>query len=195
MRAELCENRTKHDLDQALRRVLEDKPLDQIRVRELTALCGIRRQSFYYHFPDVHALFSWSLQQEAAALAARWEGCCTWRQAVTDLLLHIGENRSYYRAILDCRGEQGLRALLREPLGALLAQTQDYYRRRCGGVGDRDAERAQLACGEALVFSLAESWIREPAGQPPETLLAPLEELLRQGALGRAWNNLAGSGQ
>ena len=66
MPAELYENRTKNDLDRALRQLLEDRPLDQIRVRELTALCGIRRQSFYYHFPDVYALFDWSLRQAAA---------------------------------------------------------------------------------------------------------------------------------
>ena len=47
MPAELCVNRTKNDLDRALRQLLLQKPLEQIRVRELTALCGIRRQSFY----------------------------------------------------------------------------------------------------------------------------------------------------
>ena len=68
MPAELCENRTKNDLDRALRQLLEQKPLAEIRVRELTALCGIRRQSFYYHFPDACALFDWSLRREKQPL-------------------------------------------------------------------------------------------------------------------------------
>ena len=93
MSAELCENRTKYGLDGALRQLLERKPLDQIRVRELTELCAIRRQSFYYHFPDVYALFHWSLQQERVRVVARQTDFLTWQQALRDLLEYTAENR------------------------------------------------------------------------------------------------------
>ena len=142
MPAEQNENRTKNDLDRALRQLLEDKPLDQIRGRELTALCGIRRQSFYYHFPDVYALFDWSVRQEEAALAARQERCLTWRQAVTDLLGHIGRHRRYYQALLESRGRPGFEALLRGAYGGLVPRAAAYYRRRGGG----DPDPAALSC-------------------------------------------------
>ena len=190
MPAALCENRTKNDLDRALRQLLETKPLDQIRVRELTALCGIRRQSFYYHFPDVYALFDWSVRQEAEALAARQERCLTWRQVVADLLGHMGRHRSYYRAVLESRGREGLQALLRDAENGLLGRTMEYYRRRCGAEADPEAEGAAAACWETLLLSLAETWIRGEVSQPPEALLEPLEALIRQGCLGTAWKNL-----
>lgn len=61
-------NRTKYELKGALKEMLRQKPLDQIRVWERTELCGIRRQSFYYHFTDIYELFSWSVRQERTAL-------------------------------------------------------------------------------------------------------------------------------
>ena len=64
MPADAAENRTKQRLSRALKELLRKKPLDQIRVRELTELCGLRRQSFYYHFKDVYDLFDWSVRQE-----------------------------------------------------------------------------------------------------------------------------------
>ena len=70
-------DRTKSQLDLALRTLLREKAPDQIRVRELTELCGIRRQSFYYHFTDVYDLFAWSVEQERAALAPRQANCLT----------------------------------------------------------------------------------------------------------------------
>ena len=91
MPAEFCENRTKYRLDGALRQLLERKPLDQIRIRELTELCGIRRQSFYYHFPDVYALFQWSLQQEGDRLLERQGSFLTWQQVMEDLLAWLEE--------------------------------------------------------------------------------------------------------
>ena len=118
MPEEPLEDRTKRALDAALRQLLEEKPLDQIRVRELTALCGIRRQSFYYHFPDVYALFAWSLARETEGLLARQAQCLTWQQALRTLLVRLAQNRPYYRALLEHRGRAGLREVL--ALGGLL---------------------------------------------------------------------------
>lgn len=184
MPEEIREDRTKRQLDAALRRLLEDKPLEQIRVRELAELCGIRRQSFYYHFPHVPALFSWSLAREREDLLAAREQCLTWRQALGALLEHIGENRPYYRALLDSRGRAGLGEVL--ALEELLETSLDYYRSRSGSPRVSPSE---LACWETLLEALLESWIRDGPAQSPEALLDLLEAQARQGAMGAAWQN------
>ena len=185
MPEEPLEDRTKRALDAALRQLLEEKSLDQIRVRELTALCSIRRQSFYYHFPDVYALFAWSLARETEGLLAWQAQCLTWQQALRTLLVRLAQNRPYYRALLEHRGRAGLREVL--ALGGLLERTRDYYRRRSGGPRPGPAE---LDCWETLLLTLLESWVRDELAQPPETLLALLEDVVRQGAVGAAWQNL-----
>jgi len=98
------ENRTRRGLDTALRELLTRKPLDQIRVRELTELCGLRRQSFYYHFKDVYELFSWSVQRERELLLSRQAECLTWQQALLALLERAAQERAFYRAVLERGG-------------------------------------------------------------------------------------------
>ena len=182
-----CENRTKSALDLALRKLLEEKPLDQIRVREVAELCAIRRQSFYYHFPDVYALFDWSLRQEQSALLIRQEACLTWQQALTDLLNHTAQNRSYYQSLLY-RGTRGsLRELLEPVLKPMLTQTMQYYQLRCG-IQPEDRV-STLACWEALLLTLLESWIQDGSRQTQE-ILSALDALIRQGTIGAAWQNL-----
>ena len=83
------ENRTRRELSAALRELLRQRPLDQLRVRELTERCGLRRQSFYYHFKDVYDLFAWSVRQERALLLVRLAECLTWREALLDLLERV----------------------------------------------------------------------------------------------------------
>ena len=190
MAAELYKDRTKNDLDNALRQLLEQKPLDQIRIRELTALCGIRRQSFYYHFPDVWALFDWSLQQEGKRLLIRQESCLTWRQVLMDLLNHTAQHRSYYQALLDSRGRAGLREVMQEALRSLLDKTLDYYQRRCGTPKNSPADYALLSCWETLLLTLLESWIQEDVLQSPEVLLPYLEAMVRTETTDMAWRNL-----
>lgn len=181
---EIREGRTKRQLEEALRQKLEEKPLEQIRVRELTELCGIRRQSFYYHFPDVPALFAWSLDRERERLLADRERCLTWRQALSLALERVAENRPYYQALLSNRGRAGLAEVL--ALEDLLTRVLDYYRRRSGGPPISDQERA---CWESLLATLLEGWIREGLTGPPEDLLALLESQAGQIAAGAAWRN------
>jgi AcrR family transcriptional regulator len=57
-------NLTKHVLSMALKSKLKEKELDQITVTELTDLCGLNRQTFYYHFGDLYELFEWTMDLE-----------------------------------------------------------------------------------------------------------------------------------
>lgn len=182
----LCENRTKAALNQALRQMLSHKPLHQIRVRELTESCAIRRQSFYYHFPDIYALFDWSLQQERADLLARQERYMTWRQALEDLLNHTARDRIYYRALLQYRGRDGLRDVLTPALEQILEPTLEYYQRRCGA---GPLAWPSMDCWETLLLTWLEGWIQGES-QEPGQLLSTLDLMIRQGAVGAAWQNL-----
>jgi AcrR family transcriptional regulator len=183
-------NRTKYQLDSALRTLLERKPLDQIHIREVTELCGIRRQSFYYHFTDVYQLFDWSLRQERLRLGQRQDDCMTWQQALEDLLAYTAQHRNYYLALLDSRGRAGLREALADAVPGLLKKTLTYYRQRCGGAEDAAADRERLACWEAIWLSLLEGWIRGDVAQQPETVVSSMEEMVRQSAAGAVWRNL-----
>ena len=80
MQTELQETRTKIALEAAMQELLREKPLEQIRVRELADRCGIRRQSFYYHFNDVYELLDWSIGREQERLLRRQTGFVTWQQ-------------------------------------------------------------------------------------------------------------------
>ena len=50
---------------------MNKKPLSRITINEIVQDCGLNRNSFYYHFEDIYALFKWMLEQEAIDKAAR----------------------------------------------------------------------------------------------------------------------------
>ena len=186
------ENRTRRGLSAALRELLREGPLGQLRVRELTERCGLRRQSFYYHFNDVYDLFDWSVRQERALLLERLENCLAWRQALLDLLDRAAEERAFYQAVLDRGGQAGLGEMI--PLGEVLEAVQTYYRDRCGGAPDRAAEERERRCGQALLLSMLESWIRGGLTLAPEELADALERTAERSAAGAVWQTLREQG-
>ncbi len=187
---DMFENRTKHSLDSALRKLLTQKSLDQIRVREITDLCAIRRQSFYYHFPDIYALFDWSLQQEGMRLCRRQENCLTWQQALLDMLICTGQQRSYYLALLENRGRTSLHAVFQDAVDQLLEKTLTYYRRRCGAPKDAAAEQTRLAYWKTILLSLLEGWLCGDLRQSPEELIGLMECSVQRESVGAAWQNM-----
>ena len=182
------ENRTRQGLAAALLALLRQRPLDHMRVRELTERCGLRRQSFYYHFKDVYDLFTWSAQQERALLLGRLADCLTWRQALLDLLGRIEEERAFYQAMLEHSGQAGLGKMI--PLEEALEAVQSYYRSRCGTPANRLAEERDLRYGRALLLSLLEGWVRGGTAMSPEELADALELAAERSAAGAVWQTL-----
>lgn len=58
----------KQQITETLLQLLEKKSLEKITVTELVALCGISRQTFYYHFEDVLDVVDWWSCQSAQRL-------------------------------------------------------------------------------------------------------------------------------
>ena len=47
---------TKKAIKESLRKLLEERPLSRITVKDIAATCGINRNTFYYHYQDIPML-------------------------------------------------------------------------------------------------------------------------------------------
>lgn len=74
-------NFTKMAIKATFLRLLDEKPLSQITVKEIVEECGVNRNSFYYHFQDIPALVEEILTEAADQIIAAYpaidslEGC------------------------------------------------------------------------------------------------------------------------
>ena len=57
-------DQTKHMLTASLKKIMAQKPLNKISIREICEDCGVNRQTFYYHFADKYALLGQIYKQE-----------------------------------------------------------------------------------------------------------------------------------
>ena len=55
---------TKEALAAALRQMMTVKPIEKVTVKDIVEICGVNRQTFYYHFDDVDDLLEWVFEQE-----------------------------------------------------------------------------------------------------------------------------------
>lgn len=152
--------RTKRRMAEALKTLLRKKPLDRIRVHEITDLCELNRQTFYYHFPDVYALFSWALRQTVEEVREKVDFTLPWREQLLALLRRMEADRSFFLTALDPRFEPELRPFFTEQL------TRD--------------EGSPLSPPQVTAFvSILLHWLQRENREKPEEVLAFFEQLLR----------------
>lgn len=98
-------NNTKNELGRALYTLLGKKNLDRITVADITGLCGLNRQTFYYHFHDVYELAEWLIDREVAELASS-ENAKTgdWHELLMHIFLRLTESKSVAMHLYRSRG-------------------------------------------------------------------------------------------
>ena len=71
---------TKRALAASLIKLLSQKPLDKVTVKDIIEDCGVNRQTFYYHFKDIYDLVDWIFLEMASEFLDGKETYDTWQK-------------------------------------------------------------------------------------------------------------------
>ena len=90
-------NFTEKEIKNVFLRLLDEKPLTQITVKQIVEECGINRNSFYYHYQDIPALIEEIVTDEADRIISAHTDISTIDAALEAVVDFASQNR---RAIL-----------------------------------------------------------------------------------------------
>lgn len=154
-------------LARALLEYLELHPNEPVSVTSITRICGISRQSFYYHFRDIHDLHAWTLHHEfmKTVRPVRGEG---WRTEIQAVLERMYENRLLVMRAAQARGSVNIDKLLKNELGIHILRSVEEI---STGLGIAPADRALIArFYTAGLVEIVRLWIDDGMREPPERL-------------------------
>lgn len=154
-------------LARALLEYLELHPNEPVSVTSITRICGISRQSFYYHFRDIHDLYAWTLHHELMKTVqpVRGEG---WRTETQAVLERMYENRLLVMRAAQARGSVNIDELLKNELGIHIMRSVEEI---STGLGIAPADRALIARFYAAgLVEIVRLWIDDGMREPPERL-------------------------
>ena len=87
---------TKKAIVQALKEVCRTKPFDKISVTDITEICGLNRQSFYYHFQDKYELLSWIYYYENFSKITEDISFENWDLKILEMLGIMEREKGFY---------------------------------------------------------------------------------------------------
>lgn len=107
---------TKTALGNALKKMMEIKPIDKITVKDLVELCNVNRQTFYYHFDDVYDLLEWVFEEDANKALPKEIVYENWRHDVMTWFEYLSDNPTFLLNIYHSNNRSHLLKYIRSRL-------------------------------------------------------------------------------
>lgn len=150
---------TKLALENSLKKLLTEKPLNRITISEITNDCGVNRMTFYYHFRDIYDLIRWSCTKEAEMILGEIDLNASWQQGMTEILHRLRNNRlvliNVYRCISREEVEQFLHIILDTLIGNVISALS-------AGMNIQEADKAFVARVYSYAFvGVILDWVRD----------------------------------
>lgn len=105
-------NHTKQILEDSLKKLMLQKPLDKITIRDLTEDCGISRMTFYYHFKDIYDLVEWSCLADATKALEGKKTYDTWSEGLLQIFEAVYENKPFILNAYRCISRDQIESFL-----------------------------------------------------------------------------------
>lgn len=86
-------NFTKKAIKESFIKLLNDKPMDKITVKDIIEDCEINRSTFYYHFENVYDCLVYVFNEEAEMLAKNHLEYENWVDGIKEAMAFAMENR------------------------------------------------------------------------------------------------------
>lgn len=131
----------KKKLADALIELAGRKSLDKITIKDLVEMCGISRQSFYYHYQDILDVIEWILQSNTEFLLDQTLKAESKREAMSIFIDFAFANHHFLQTLLASRHRELIEHMISKTLRSYL---QELYLRSATGIhiGDLDADVA-----------------------------------------------------
>ena len=158
---------TKYALENSLKKLLLQKPLNKITINDITEDCGINRMTFYYHFRDIYDLVEWVCLEDAKKADNKTYE--TWQQGFVRIFDAVRENKPFIMNVYRCVSREQVEKYLTPLTDDLL---MGVINELSAGMVVRAEDKAFIAQVYSYAFvGLMLDWIKDEMKQDPETLV------------------------
>ncbi|MGR3742257.1 TetR/AcrR family transcriptional regulator C-terminal domain-containing protein [Companilactobacillus sp. DQM5] len=122
---------TKLKLSNALKEMMETQSIDHITVNQLSEFANVSRNTFYYHFIDIHDALSWTYNHEVIEQLDNYQNQQYWKDGIKLVLDYIEENQKFCLNTFRSLNRDLLNHFLYEHLFSMVVEVVDEINDEC----------------------------------------------------------------
>lgn len=132
---------TRRAIIESFLKLLDERPLNKISVRDIVVDCGVNRNTFYYHFADVPALIRAVVEDDAERIAQECGGVDSLSDCLNAALAFTTAHRRAVYHIYSSASRDIIEQYLLEICGDIVKKFIDNV---SAGMDARDEDKAAL---------------------------------------------------
>lgn len=155
--------------------MVEEMPLEQIRIQDLIVRSGVSKSTFYRYFQDKYDVMDQVYQSATDSLVQELPALTNWKTWSYQFFAHIRQHKKFYRSLISYKGQNSLQ----ESMALYFSRnskTDIYQKLGC----DKLTEELDFAV-EAFNYVCAFAnikWICEGCVWPDDVLLGYIEQCI-----------------
>lgn len=111
---------TRKALADSLKKLLEERPLEKISIKDITSDCDVNRQTFYYYYKDVYDLIEWIFVTEGTKFLGDYSVYDSWQEGFLRIFNYLYNNKRLVVSAFHSLGREHLERFLHEEVYKLL---------------------------------------------------------------------------
>ena len=167
---------TKNKLANAYKELASKKDLNKITISDITDLCGVNRQTFYYHFHDVYGLIEWIFMSITETAFKKNVTIDKWQEGLEDVCRVMLNDKEFLMRAFHSPIREYLDSMIFSSAYRVSSEIVKNATENSESYADQAKEMVAVyyanACGGMLL-----NWVRTGMKETPEEMAELLVEL------------------
>ncbi|MCI8466086.1 MAG: TetR family transcriptional regulator [Lachnospiraceae bacterium] len=179
---------TKKAIADSFLKLLREKPLDKITIKDIVEDCGINRNTFYYHFEDIPNLVETILKEETEQVLGEHLGEDSWEEGfIAATRFALNNKKSIYHIYNSVNREVFEQYLNRIGMDVM----ERFVEKAAKGLSVSEEDKTLMASFyRAALTGMILDWLASGMNYEPEDVIRRLGVML-EGGIEAAFLNMA----
>ena len=168
---------TQKAIVESLIKLLNERPLDKITIKDIVEDCGINRNTFYYHFEDIPSLVKQILNAEAEKVLLKQETVVAWEEGFIEGAQFALQNKKVVYHIYNSVRREEVEKYLYHVAGDVMRQ---YVEAAAAGSKAKEEDKKLIAdFYKSALVGMTLDWLNSGMKYAPEPLIRRLGVMLK----------------
>ena len=168
---------TQKAIVESLIKLLNERPLDKITIKDIVVDCGINRNTFYYHFEDIPSLVKQILNAEAEKVLLKQETVVSWEEGFIEGAQFALQNKKVVYHIYNSVRREEVEKYLYHVAGDVMRQ---YVEAAAAGSKAKEEDKKLIAdFYKSALVGMTLDWLNSGMKYAPEPLIRRLGVMLK----------------
>ena len=160
---------TKKNIREEFIKILNERPLNKITVKDIASACKINRNTFYYYYTDVYALLSELFQTELQTVTDEYNDTFSWEESFIVATKFALENKIAINHVYNSIQREELEDYIYNVSGHVMNR---YVEKVSDGISASSGDKKLIASFyQCALTEMVLRWIASGMKEDPDTII------------------------